>query len=61
LGESPGTLFFARCCSRWHLVGGGVVGASSGALNDQHRRLVGIVVSLSDHSQRAMAERDHIA
>jgi len=30
-------------------------------LHDQHRRLVGIVVSLPDHRQRPMVERNHMA
>jgi hypothetical protein len=49
LGESPGTLFLpaAAAVGTWS---GGVVGGSSGVLDDQHRRLVGVVVSLPDHA-----------
>jgi hypothetical protein len=36
-------------------------GSSGLILNDQHWRLVGVVVAFPDHTQGPMAERDHIA
>jgi hypothetical protein len=45
---------------RWSPLPSRLARPSGHFLHDQHRRLVGIVVSLPDHSQRPMAERDHI-